>query len=132
MAKFLKKNIICQYGVPYELVSDNELHFEEEVTEVVNEYGIQRHKSSPYRPQTNGAVEAANKNLKDIISKMTESCKDWDDRIPYALWGYRTSIRTSTGATPYSLVYGMEAVLPVELEIPSLCITLESKVSEED
>jgi len=92
VAKFIKKNIICPYGVPYELVSDNELHFEAEVTEVVNEYGIERHKSSPYRPQTNGAVEAANKNLKAIISKITKSCRDWANRISYALWGYQTSI----------------------------------------
>ena len=76
VAKFIKKNIICRYGVPHDLVSDNGLHFEAEVTEVVNEYGIQRHKYSPYRPQTNGAVEAANKNLKTIISKMTESYRD--------------------------------------------------------
>ncbi|RVW66562.1 hypothetical protein CK203_064615 [Vitis vinifera] len=39
---------------------------------------------------------------------------------PFALWAYRTSFRTSTGATPYSLVYGMEAVLPVEIEMGSL------------
>ena len=50
VAKFIKKNIICWNGVPHELVSDNGLHFEAEVTEVVNEYGIKRQKSSPYRP----------------------------------------------------------------------------------
>ena len=50
VAKFLEKNIICRYGVPHELMSNNGLHFEAEVTEVVNKYGIQRHKSSPYRP----------------------------------------------------------------------------------
>ena len=65
VAKFIKM---------HELVSDNGLHFEAEVIEVVDEYGIKRHKSSPYRPQTNGAVEAANKNLKAIISKMIENC----------------------------------------------------------
>ncbi|PKI73963.1 hypothetical protein CRG98_005639 [Punica granatum] len=62
----------------------------------------------------NGAVEAANKNIKKIIEKMTVNYKDWHKMLPYALLAYRTSIRTSTGATPYSLVYGMEAVLPIE------------------
>nr|KYP55029.1 hypothetical protein KK1_001233 [Cajanus cajan] len=50
--------------------------------------------------------------------------------LPFALHGYRTSIRTSTGATPFSLVYGMEAVLPVEVEIPSLRLLMEAKLPE--
>ncbi|PKI49418.1 hypothetical protein CRG98_030188 [Punica granatum] len=62
----------------------------------------------------NGAVEAANKNNKKIIEKMTVNYKDWHEMLPYALLAYQTSIRTSTEATPYSLVYGMEAVLPIE------------------
>ncbi|XP_071902658.1 uncharacterized protein [Coffea arabica] len=45
---------------------------------------------------------------------------------------YRTSIRTSTGVTPYSLMYGMEAVLPAEVEIPSLRILMEAKLEEAD
>ncbi|PKI77689.1 hypothetical protein CRG98_001919 [Punica granatum] len=50
--------------------------------------------------------------------------------LPFALLTYRTSIRTSTEATPYSLVYGMEAVLPIEVEIPSMRILAESKLEE--
>ncbi|PKI41454.1 hypothetical protein CRG98_038153 [Punica granatum] len=68
----------------------------------------------------NGAVEAANKNIKKIIEKMTVTYKDWHEMLRFALLAYRTSIRTSTGATPYSLVYGMEAVLPIKVEIPSI------------
>ena len=97
---------------------------------MLQEYGIKHHKSSPYRPQTNGVVEAANKNVKNIIRKMTGNCKDWPSRLPFALWGYRTSIRTSTGATPYSLVYGMESVLPIELEVPSPRILNENQICE--
>ena len=78
----------------------------------------------------NGAVEAANKNLKRIIRKTTERHYDWHEKLPYALMAYRTAIRTSTGATPYNLMYGMEAVLPVEVEIPSLCILMEAKLDE--
>ena len=61
---------------------------------------------------------------------MTQTYRDWSDRLPYALWGYRTTVRTSTGATPFSLVYGSEAVLPVEVELKSLRITMESKLPE--
>ncbi|KAL6323703.1 hypothetical protein AAG906_002171 [Vitis piasezkii] len=39
---------------------------------------------------------------------MVETSRDWSEKLPFALWAYRTSFRTSTGATPYSLVYGME------------------------
>ena len=48
----------------------------------------------------------------------------------FALHGYRTSVRTSTGATPFSLVYDMEALLPIEVEIPSICVLMEAKLSE--
>ncbi|KAK8704917.1 hypothetical protein V6N13_048529 [Hibiscus sabdariffa] len=78
----------------------------------------------------NGAVESTNKNIKRIISKTTDIFKDWHEKLPFALFAYRTSIRTSTGATPYSLVYGMEAVLPIEVEIPSLRILNEIKLDE--
>ena len=50
--------------------------------------------------------------------------------LPFALHGYRTSVRTSTGATSFSLVYGMEAVLPVDVEIPSLRVLMEAKLTE--
>ena len=70
----------------------------------------------------NGAVEATNKNIKKILVKMTNTYKDWHEYLLFALCTYRTSVRTSTGATLYSLVYGMEVVLPVEVKIPSLRI----------
>ena len=54
------------------------------------------------------------------------------EKLPFALWGYRTSICASTRATPYSLVYGSEAVLPIEVEIQSLRVLVETKVLEED
>ncbi|PKI68911.1 hypothetical protein CRG98_010704 [Punica granatum] len=75
-------------------------------------------------------MEAANKNIKKIIEKMTVNYKDWHEMLPYALLAYRTSIRTLTGATPYSLVYGMEAVLPIEVEFPSMKILAEAELAE--
>ena len=75
-------------------------------------------------------VEAANKNIKRILRKMVETSRDWSEKLPFALWAYRTSFCTSTGATPYSLVYGMEAVLPIEIEMRSLKVTLEQQISE--
>ncbi|KAL6323628.1 hypothetical protein AAG906_039224 [Vitis piasezkii] len=111
VASFIRSHIICRYGVPHELISDRGAHFRAEVDTLLQEYSIRHHRSSAYRPQTNGAVEAANKNIKRILRKMVETSRDWSEKLPFALWAYRTSFRTSTGATPYSLVYGME-VLP--------------------
>ena len=61
---------------------------------------------------------------------MIETSRDWSEKLPFALWAYRTSFRTSTGATPYSLVYGMKAVLPVEIEMGSLRVALEQQILE--
>ncbi|PKH89607.1 hypothetical protein CRG98_049948 [Punica granatum] len=110
VARFLKRDVIARYGVSATI----------------------HRNSTPYRPQMNGAVEAANKNIKKIIEKMTVNYKDWHEMFPYALLAYRTSIRTSTGATPYSLVYGMEAILPIEVEIPSMRILAETELEEAD
>jgi len=78
----------------------------------------------------NGAVEAANKNIKKIDQKMTVSYKNWHEMLSFTLHGYRTFVRTSTRATSFSLVYGMEVVLPFEVEIPSLRILAESGLEE--
>ena len=70
--------------------------------------------------------------MKNILAKMVVTYKDWTEKLPLALWGYRTSIRVLTGATPYSLVYDNEAVLPIEVEIQFLRVLVETKVLEED
>ena len=130
VAKFIRSHIIYRYGVPHELISDRGAHFRGEVDTLVQEYGIQHHRSSAYRPQTNGAVEAANKNIKRILRNMVETSRDWSEKLPFALWAYRTYFHTSTGSTPYSLVYGMEAVLPIEIEMGSLRVALQHQISE--
>ena len=61
---------------------------------------------------------------------MVETSQDWSEKFSFALWAYRTSFHTSTGATPYSLVYGMEVVLPIEIEMGSLRVALEQQVSK--
>ena len=56
--------------------------------------------------------------------------QNWLEKLSFALWTYRTSFRTSTRAIPYSLVYGMEVVLPVEIEMGSLRVALEQQISK--
>ena len=94
---------------------------------------IHHHFSSPYFPQGNGQAEATNKTLLKILKKVVNDFgHDWHLQINPALWAYRTSFHTSTGTTPYSLVYGAKAVLPIEVELPSLRISLQGQISDEE
>lgn len=86
-----------------------------------------------YYPQGNRQAEETNKIFKSILSKTSDKYKkDWHEKLPYALWAYRTSVHTNTGENPFSLVYGDEAIIPLELEIPSLRISLQGDILYED
>ncbi|RDX89188.1 Retrovirus-related Pol polyprotein, partial [Mucuna pruriens] len=127
--KFIKRYIICRYGLLARIITDNGTNLNNKMmTELCEQFRIKHHNSTLYHPKTNGVVEAANKNIKKIVQKMVVTYKDRHDMLPYALHGYRTSMRTSTEATPYSLVYGMEEVLRVEVEIPSLRVLAEPEI----
>ena len=117
---------------PERVITDNSANLNNKmVTALCTRFKIKHSNSSPYRPRMNGAVEAAN-NVQKLIQKMTVMYKDWHEMLPFAFHDYRTSVRTSTGATPFSLVYGMEAILPVEVQIPSLRIMKEAGLDEEE
>ena len=122
VASFIRSHIIYCHGIPHELISDT----------LLQRYGIQHHRSSTYKPQTNKAVKATNKNIKRILRRMVETFQDCLEKLPFALWVYQTSFCTSIGVIPYSLVYGMEAVLPVEIEMGSLRVALEQQIFEAD
>ena len=99
---------------------------------MLQQFNIQHHKSSPYHPQTNEAVKPTNKNIGRILKKSMKNYKDWHLQLPYALWRCMTSIRSSTGDTPYSLVYGMKVVIPIEMGVCSLRTVLESEIPKVD
>ena len=67
--------------------------------------------------------------MKKIVSKNKE---DWHEKMQEANWAYRTTVRTPTQMPPYSLVFGGEAVLPIELEHPSLRVAVHEKLTEEE
>ncbi|XP_015159543.1 uncharacterized protein K02A2.6-like [Solanum tuberosum] len=128
---FVRNNLICRFGVPESIITDNGANLNSHLMkEICEQFKITHRNSTAYRPQMNGAVEAANNNIKRILRKMIDNYKCWYENLPYALLGYRTTIRTSTGATPYLLVYGTEAVIPAEVEIPSLTIIQEAGLSD--
>jgi len=133
VVRFIKRELIYRYGLPRKIITDNGTNLNNKMMqEMCVDFKIRQHNSTPYRPKMNRALEPANKNIKKIIQKMTMSYKDWHEMLPFALHGYQTSVRTSTGVTPYSLVYGMEAVLPFEVEVPSQRILAESGLEESE
>jgi hypothetical protein len=90
-------------------------------------FQINHRKTTPYHPQTNGQTERVNQTLIRILRKIvTESKRNWDIKLTAALWAYRTTYKVTTRATPFSLMYGMEAILSIEFEVPSLRITIEN------
>lgn len=123
VARFFKQNIICHYGIPREIITNSGKNLNGKVIkQLCLQFKIEHRNLVPYHPQMNGVVETTNKNIKKISVKMIDTYKDWHEYLPFALFAYHTFVRTSTGATPYSLVYGMEAVLPIEVNIPFLRI----------
>ncbi|CAL8112448.1 unnamed protein product [Prunus armeniaca] len=102
--------------------SDNALYFKcKTVVKLCDKYNIWHSFFASYSPQSNGQAEAFNKVLCNILKKIVSGTKkDWHEHLPEALWAYRTTVRTSIGCTPYSLVYGSEAILPLEIPLPSL------------
>ncbi|XP_075084777.1 uncharacterized protein LOC142168024 [Nicotiana tabacum] len=128
---FVHSNIICRFGIPKIIITDNAANVNSHLMkEVCEQFKIEHRNSTPYRPKVNGAVEAANKNIKKILRKMIQGSRQWYEKLPFALLGYRTTVRTSVGATPYLLVYGTEAIIPAEIEIPSLRIIVEAGIED--
>ncbi|KAK4404342.1 hypothetical protein Sango_0802800 [Sesamum angolense] len=86
-----------------------------------------------YYATANGLAEVFNKTLCNLLKKVVaKSKRDWHERIGEALWAHGTTVRTPTQATPYALVYGVEAVLPLEQQIPSLRIAIQEGLTEEE
>jgi hypothetical protein len=94
--------------------------------ELTSNLGLRQEHSSPYYPQANGQVEAVNKTLKTIRQRTINSAKsNWHLMLYSALWDYRTSVKTATGFSPFQLIYGLEAVFPIECQIPSLKLAVQ-------
>jgi hypothetical protein len=116
---FITEHIIHRFGIPQTLTTDQGTSFvAKEVRDFVNSYGIKLLNSSPYYAQANGQVESSNKTLVKLIKKKIEdNTKRWHEVLYEALWAHRISRHGATKVTPFELVYGQKAVLPVEVNL---------------
>ncbi|XP_022014162.1 uncharacterized protein LOC110913648 [Helianthus annuus] len=120
--KFLRERIVCRFGLPLYLVSDNGTQFTDRVLQDwCAELQIQQIFISVAHPQGNGQVEKENRSLLDGIKRrLGYEGSSWVEELPNVLWAHRTMPKTSNNETPFSLTYGTEAMIPTEVGLPSL------------
>eukprot|EP00253_Pinus_taeda_P034831 PITA_34831 len=119
VAEFLRENIFYNFKYPRELVIDQGSHFTSNLIEdLLTHHKIKHKTSTPYHPQANGQVEVTNRALEVILTKLVSSTRK--DGAVEATWAYNTTWKTTTGFTPYELVYGKKALLSIEFECNTL------------
>ena len=94
-------------------------------------YAVIHKQSTPYYPQANGLAESTNKILQTILKKIVnENRTDWDDKLQSALWAYHTTFKTSIQSTPFRMTFGLEAVMPIKFQVPSLRVQIKERLPE--
>nr|XP_016435730.1 PREDICTED: uncharacterized protein LOC107761946 [Nicotiana tabacum] len=134
VAKFIRVNIIYRFGIPRYILTDNSKPFDNKLmNKICDLFGFKQRNSSMYYAAVNGLAEVFNKALCNLLKMViSKSKRGWHERMEEALWAYRTTYRTPTQATPYSLVYRVEAVLPLERQIPSLRLAIQEGLTDEE
>ena len=124
---FIYNHIIARFGVPQDIVTDHGSHFRNfMMSELTEKLGLRHENSTPYYPQSNDQVEAINKVLITMLRRMIGIHKmSWHTMLFSALWAYRTSVKSTIRFIPFQLVYGLEAILSMECEIPSLKLVVK-------
>jgi len=101
-----------------------------EVRDFAELYKIKMLNSSPYYAQANGQAESSNKTLIKLIKKkIVENPRRWHEVLSEALWAHRISRHGATKVTPFELVYGQEAVLPVEVNLDAYRLAKQNDLS---
>ena len=118
-AKLLWNNFISHYGFPSKIITDQGRNFESELIENLCQLaGVQKLRTSPYHPQTNGQCEPFNGTLLNILGTLTpEQKKDWKSHVPAQAHAYNCTRNAATGFSPYYLLFGREPRLPVDVEL---------------
>nr|GEV00565.1 reverse transcriptase domain-containing protein [Tanacetum cinerariifolium] len=123
--KFVWDNIVCKFGLPGEVISDNEKQFRDNpFKDWCEKLNIRQCFAFIKHPQANGLDERANRSQgEEIKARMGEKNKNWVEEVSHVLWAHRTIIKSSNEETPFSLTYRTEAAIPAEIGMPTLRTT---------
>ena len=115
-AKALLEHLIYPYGIPRRLHSDQGANFESKIIKQLCEaHGIDKSRTTPYHPEGDGATERMNRTLLGMLRTLNENGKqDWKAHLNRLLHAYNTTTHTSTGYSPYFLMFGRKPKLPVD------------------
>ena len=116
---FFVRNVVLQHGAPVSLISDRgkclTASFAEDLYKALQTNHLV---IAAYHPQCNGLVERYNHTFAKMLSMYVNSYhNDWDGLLDFVTFAYNTSRQESTGFTPFYLLYGREAVLPVDVAL---------------
>ena len=134
MIQFIKEQIIHRFGIPQSITNDQRtMCTGEEMNYFTTNYGIQLIISTSFYAQVQGQVKASNKVLIGILEKILEENPEyWHRILSKTLWAYRTSKRSSTRVSPFSLTYGQDAVLPIEIVVSSLRVLRQNGITPQE
>lgn len=119
IATKLIERFISVFGVPTQLHSDQGSGFESTLfKEVCTLLGIQKTRTTPGRPQSDGMIERACRSVQAMLSAyVSQNQKDWDQYIPLIMMAYRSSVHDTTKCTPCAMMLGREIRLPIDLAL---------------
>ena len=110
VAQKLVDDVFCRLGIPEHLHSDQGKQFESKlIQELCKILKISKTRTTAYHPQCDGLVERFNRTLQDMIATITvDHPFDWEEALPKVCIAYNTSIHSTTGYSPFYLMYGRE------------------------
>ena len=128
VAKILVEQVFVRFGVPLQILSDQGPNFESGLfQEMCRLLGIDKVRTSPYQPRTNGMIERWHRTLNSMLGKVVgENQRDWHERLPYVMAAYRATEHSRTGFSPNYLFVGREARAPVDLTLTTEVIDDQS------
>ena len=117
VTRLLVDRVICVHGCPKQILTDQGPNFDSQLfQELCRLLAIDKIRTSPYRPSTNGNIERFHFTMHSLIAKwVSANHRDWDEKLPAVAFAYRSTVHESTGFTPYFLMHGREARVPADL-----------------